>query len=136
MRESIIISAELSTLSERENKERTSLLTELLDTLPIDYRPVQGMYKGSSERSFIIALSNGNLLAQDIIDIALDDYGQEAALIIDSELKGSLIFKGGASEHIGTFKALDSYTRINDIVYICEPPEPQLDTTGTTIRRL
>jgi len=136
MKNSIIISAELSTLSRSENQLRTWSLKHLLEELPIKYKSVQGMYKGSSEQSFIIDLSEGNVLVEEIIDIALDDYGQEAALIIDENLKGSLIYNDGTSEHIGTFKPLDSYTRVDNQVYICEAPEPQLDTTYTNIRRM
>jgi len=136
MRNSIIISAELSTLSRSENEGRTKRLIELLDALPINYKPVQGMYKGSPEQSFIIDLSDGSVLVEEIIDIALDDYGQEAVLTIDENLNGTLIYTDGTSEVIGTFKPLDSYTRVDDQVYICEAPEPQLNTSYTTIRRM
>ena len=112
-------------------------LENLLFDLPVKYQSVTGCYKKSIEESFIIDLSDGNVLAQDIADIAFNDYGQEAVLLLNDECIGTLLYADNRpSKIIGKFKALESYTRIEDIVYKCIPIESQLDSTHTSVRRL
>lgn len=77
------ISAELSTLSERENIERTEELRDLLLTKGIDFQEVEGCYSGQPETSFILT---SEILARWVCRV----FDQECYLALDSRGVGTL----------------------------------------------
>jgi len=134
MKNSIIISAELSTLDTLENQLRTKQLIKDLNRLEIPFTTVNGMYKGSTEQSFII--ESEFCSHAEIFKLAVK-YKQEAVLVLNHDCIGTLYYMDNSSpDIIGKFKALDSYTRIGHNVYTCEPLATNLDTTEYNIRRL
>ena len=77
------ISAELSTLSERENIERTEELRDTLTISNIPFQEVEGRYSGQPETSFMIT---SEYEARAIARI----WDQECYLALDSRGAGTL----------------------------------------------
>ena len=115
----IIISAEISTKTQEENKKRTDALLSWFRYSSTQYNEVTGMYKGSIERSFIINIEENELGLY--LDLA-SSFHQEAILILDNDNIATLYYlETDKTEVIGQFQPLDSYTRVGDTVYTCEP---------------
>ena len=108
-KEFVILSAELSHLSENENIKRT---TELLTALQNNgFNPVrfEGHYKGSKESSFGIPLNQYYTLIKDNNDLntlemlAFDRFNQESILVQYSDGHARLHYRNHI-EHIGKLR--------------------------------
>jgi len=96
-KEFIIMSAERSKLSPKENLERTTELEDYLKTNEFSFEQVKGVYEGKEETSFKIditpAVSIGGLLS-----LALNSFEQDCILAAYSNGKARLLGDGFASE--------------------------------------
>lgn len=115
----VILSAELSSKFAEANAQSTEALRLALRDSDIPYREVKGIYKGTSETSFMLVLPWEKLY---VADRLRDSFEQESYLLIDSNSLASLEFEGG-SEILGKFTELTQvpmhgdYTLINGVAY-------------------
>lgn len=80
----VILSAELSTNSEQENMKRTSLLALMLSDLKLTAKPIEGIYKGIKEVSFMVNLPIGEAYAdmlETIENLAFKTFKQDSILV-------------------------------------------------------
>lgn len=98
----IFLSAELSTLDSAENVRRTAILAGHLAVKGYAFRQLQGVYKGSKERSFAVEVSPKEV--QSILDLA-KSFTQESVLIVDEKNAASLLFiETKVKSKLGKFK--------------------------------
>lgn len=99
----VIISAELPTMSERENKYRTQSLMNDLSEEGYIWVAVRGTYKGTSETSILVTLgmdySNQMLYLRELAQ----SYNQNSILEISQD-RGWLLFGDDTEEYLGTRK--------------------------------
>jgi len=120
----IILSAELSDLSNEENKSRTLTLDSWLRDLGLNFTQVQGCYKGSSEESFLVVIRESDCI-ETLKGFAFKQFNQDSVLYQDTSGLCYLEYENGISNKIGRFeqvnpnyiKTLDAYTVINDKVF-------------------
>lgn len=120
-----ILSAELSTLSESENRQRTETLKHMLDDLNLEYIPAQGCYKGTTEQSFVV--STPDVITFNVVaNFAFNNFAQESVLYVDGDKSAHLMYGTNfKNELLGTFnqvnpkliESLDAYTIIDNTVY-------------------
>lgn len=123
------ISAELAQLDAQENAERHSDLEADLSNLGLSFHLAEGVYKGKSEKCFLIAHQGG--VAGDywpkIVDLALK-YNQEALLHVGADRYGSLYYPSSEVwEGLGKLKEVtpdfaikqESYVRFDYRFYHC-----------------
>lgn len=118
-----IISAERFNLSVEDNKARTlGLVKDMLD-LGLCFTAVQGVYKGTSEQSFIVFAHD---MPEGWIMAKMRELDQESILAVEQGNGASLVYADGGTEYLGKFQrhkgALDyhdAYTLIADQAWVC-----------------
>ncbi|MDB4725837.1 hypothetical protein OAF54_00280 [bacterium] len=78
-----IISAELSTLSERENIERTEELADLLEEREIPYQSTVGRFNGVKESSFVV-------FSEKVAEYYCKAFDQQCYMFVDRRGDASL----------------------------------------------
>lgn len=126
-KEIIILSAELSTLSEFENTMRTNQLNNSLKSLGVSFKEIQGYYKNTKETSFVVVLDNNTNLKT--IQGLASHFNQECILFSDSDRVSKLVYPNGNETSIGTLKSVskfeatkhDNYSYCSDLdqYFIC-----------------
>jgi len=124
-KEVVIISAELTNESGISNVDLSVNLEKCLDDCNLQFNKASGVYKGSSEKSFIVLPRNSaeiNVLKE----FAFKNFNQESILFQDKSGDTFLIYSDGKKEAIGRLKKvrseldLDSYTVLNGEIYTTE----------------
>ena len=122
----IILSAELSNLSNAENLRRTETLRHCLEDLDFSFSDAVGSYKGEIEESFVVIV-NDQTEIDTLKDFAFKNFNQETVLYQDGNGYAHLI-ESNATQHpklIGrlsrvskddAFKAV-RYTMFNEKYY-------------------
>ena len=107
---------------DNDNVHRHTTVREFLDAELVPYVECLGVYKGQSERSFLVAdTDRGRAIA----DNAAASYGQESILLVDANKNAELVYRDGTRESIGTWRTVargetpDSYTEHNGTKYTC-----------------
>ncbi len=106
LQEFIILSAELSTLSINENRNRTVNLFKCLKELGFNFRPIEGCYKGATEISFMVIVKDEAEI-ETVKDLGLKSFKQDSILFRDYKGETSLIFNNSDIMSIGRFKQVD-----------------------------
>jgi len=120
----IILSAELSDLSNEENLKRSINLGACLEDLGLNFSKVQGCYKGVKELSFMVIIKDQAEMYA-IQDFAFKNFNQESILYQDANGLCHLEYQNGDSEVLGRFEQInpkyietvDAYTVINNRVF-------------------
>lgn len=89
-----IISAERHTSTPADNLRETQRLSLELCDLGLSFKQVEGVYGGTSERSFLVRLSDSGVVARDQIAILSDQaraYAQDCILHVDASSQAWLI---------------------------------------------
>lgn len=113
LQEFIILSAELSTLGHKENNERSFRLFNCLKDLNINFKPVEGCYKGSSEISFLVIVKDEAEI-EAIKDLGLKSFEQDSILFRDFKGNTELHFGSGAVESLGKFKKVPRHEAVHE----------------------
>lgn len=100
----VLMSAELSTLNQTQNNDRTAELERLMLEKGLKFGPATGSYKGTLEKSFVIDASEDIL---PVVDELARKFGQESVLVVDENQKATLIFSDGKKEVLGQMMAVD-----------------------------
>lgn len=119
--EIVIISAELDSQPKSRNKQRTEALFAHLNERGFNPVPVNGVYKGSVERSFLVRLRDESDLLY-LEDLAFTIFKQESILVQYSDGHSRLHY-GDAVEYLGKLTEvpvkdalkLDSYSYVPSI---------------------
>lgn len=119
-----IISAERYDLTVEENKARTlAFVQEMLD-LGLTFVAVRGVYKGTSEQSFIV---NAYGMPTGWIQHKMRELDQESILVIEQDNSATLVYADGAEEYLGKFQrhrgsvdGLEAYTSIAGNAWVCK----------------
>ena len=127
----VIISAELSTLTPKENELRTRALQRNLDYSEIPYKKVTGVYKGTEEVSFLVITAG-------VPWPLVEQFKQESALFVGKEREAILHYNNSFKaygdikfpERVGTFQVVSearakqqdcyTYDHEKNLYYICE----------------
>jgi enoyl-[acyl-carrier-protein] reductase (NADH) len=121
----VIFSAELASLSEESNRNRTALMAGALSNRGIEWQRVDGAYEGHREASFLVFTYEGSDTADQIEKLA-QHYQQESILYVDAQrLAYLLMVREGRTIELGKFKELtwaeaeraSNYTEIGGRVY-------------------
>lgn len=112
LQEFIILSAELDTMSPRNNYQRTELLDSMLQELKFPYKQIQGCYKGSTEQSFMVIVKN-EIEYEVVKDFAFKSFNQESILFRDYKGEASLLYQNGKTEVLGKFKQVDDVSNLD-----------------------
>ena len=122
----IIFSVERHNMSEQANRHNTAYAESLLIDEDLDYLPVQGMYLGVPENSFIVFSQD----AFDMIRGIAKEFDQESILMADENGESELVYlTDGHTEPIGRFTEMPenadltrfvAYSVINEKVYTCQ----------------
>jgi len=125
-KQAFIISAELSTLSKAENKDRTASLIKLLHSLRLPFKIADGMYEGVAEQSLYIVAEN---TYNSVIKNIANEYEQHSYMRIYSDGHAELVYVNAANkgevQSIGVFTKvfskdnLKAYTIIAGVIYTC-----------------
>jgi hypothetical protein len=126
----LFISAELSTLSDAQNKARTRSLSDILAGLSesgFQVSEVQGCYMGSLETSYRVTCPDNDLFNLSMIRTIARQFGQHSILWVNADGQSFLDYLDGNMEHLGTMKKLEkqcgqgivpsSYSKIGDDLY-------------------
>jgi hypothetical protein len=124
----VILSAELSKLSSVENDRRTVLLNDMITELRLPFKPAKGVYKGSSENSFVVVVKDQADIDA-LTGFAFKGFGQESVLHQDSNQLARLIYADGKMETLGKLvqvpkeltETLDNYTVMENKFYTTIP---------------
>ena len=103
----VLISAELKTLSQVENVQRTARLGADLMMFGLGYKRAFGSYNGSIEKSFVVDASEDTAL-EHLRDLA-SEYGQESILVVqdDANRSADLFFTFPKTiQRLGSFQAI------------------------------
>jgi hypothetical protein len=99
-RYTIVLSAEVASLTTGDNSRRTALLENHLK--PYNYVKGFGVYKGTEEVSFKVKVCQ-KATVDDLVAVAIHTLGQECVLVIDNVTKSAeLHFAHGVTERIGS----------------------------------
>lgn len=117
----MILSAEYYTLSKSENEIRTNTLRSCLEIMGVDFEQVSGVYKGTSEVSFLCDVSDIDT-QETIQNLAFDVFGQESVLHKEYDGFCELLYKDARVDYLGKVKQitedeakeLDAYTILAD----------------------
>lgn len=120
----IILSAELSSLSSKENVRRSTLLNDLLVELKMPFNTAEGVYKGMKETSFVVIVGDNSEL-ETIKNLAFKSFNQESVLHQDVNQEAFLMFRDGNIERLGRLEqvskqeveTLDAYTVMDGKYY-------------------
>lgn len=124
----VILSAELSGLPSISNDRRTTLLNDMIAELKLSFKPAKGVYKGSSENSFVVIV-NDQADIDTLANFAFISFGQESVLHQDSNQLARLVYADGRMETLGRLaqvpkelaESLDNYTVMEDKFYTTLP---------------
>lgn len=124
----VILSAELSGLPSISNDRRTTLLNDMIAELKLSFKPAKGVYKGSSEKSFVVIV-NDQADIDTLANFAFISFGQESVLHQDSNQLARLVYADGRMETLGRLaqvskelaETLDNYTVMEDKFYTTLP---------------
>lgn len=108
----IIISAESTNNSKKQNTINTDLLENELLSLDFDFKLVVGYWEGVSEFSFLVISEDIDLLK----NIA-KKYQQEAILFVNSCRKATVFYTAGGFDDIGQFNNISEYEAKNSENY-------------------
>lgn len=120
----VILSAELSSLSSKENVRRSELLNDMLSELKMPFKPSEGVYKGMKESSFVVLVNDGAEL-ETLKNFAFKNFNQESVLHQDANQEAFLVFQDGTIERLGRLEqvskqeveTLDAYTMMDGKFY-------------------
>lgn len=112
-----ILSACIEGNDEQTNKALTESMAVALGRLGIAFKPVEGIYQGVSEDSFLVQLEHENELVK-VLALAWT-YDQESVLIADDYRFASLVFPDGSSKALGKLRVVqkDELSRTGDYTY-------------------
>ena len=121
----IILSAELDTLTPKDNRVRTKNLKNCLRDLEITPHGAVGAYKNSVEH-IVIAFPKDELEADVITQLALRQFGQDSVLYRGMNGVASLFFSDGNTKELGTLvetsmalaRRHENYTVFNNKYYV------------------
>ena len=105
--QAIILSGELSTLNDYENLKRTINLGACLEDCNFKFKKCLGVYKGTSEVSFLVVVKNEDDI-QTIKDFAFKSFNQESFLLQDVNGLCALEYNNGKIETLGKFQRVNS----------------------------
>lgn len=125
--QAIILSGELSNLSNEENLARTINLGACLEDCNFQFKKALGVYKGQEEVSFVVLVWNQDDI-NTVKDFAFKNFNQESVLLQDANGLCSLEFQNGDSKTLGKFKTInpkfieqyDNYTVMDGKVFVTE----------------
>jgi len=120
----VVISAEKSDLSPRDNINRTEELLDILSDHGFTYTRGIGKYNGILEESVLVSINNYPLVnTEDSINwmqMIAREFGQECILEI-KQGHGWLRYSDGGEEYIGTMRPAteteDAYSKFGDLVF-------------------
>ena len=119
MKNKLIFSAELSTMSSYQNNRRTMSLIQTINNMNISFIKAIGSYKGSKETSFIVSSKHINI----VLDL-MNLFSQESILVLDSKGQASLRFADnnvidlmGRMMQIESNELPEAYTIVNNKVF-------------------
>ena len=123
----VIISAELTNLSEFENKQRTDRLESWLNDLNVQFTKSFGTYNNKTENSFFVNVNNNEEL-NTLMDYAFKNFNQESILYSDRTGTCWLEFRDSSTEKLGTMRqvspklveSLKNYVVVNGTVLTTE----------------
>lgn len=105
--QAIILSGELSTLNDYENLKRTINLGACLEDCNFKFKKCLGVYKGTSEVSFLVVVKNEDDI-QIIKDFAFKSFNQESILLQDANGLCTLEYNNGKIKALGKFQRVNS----------------------------
>jgi len=119
-KQAFVLSAELSTLSVRENFHRTEELIQLLNKHKLPFKLVEGNYEGSTEVSLYIVAEN---TYNSVIKLLADTFDQECYLRVHSDGHAELVFKDGSIKSVGKWTPTDkqpekNYSKVDGLYFI------------------
>ena len=125
MRRVVILSGELSNLSEQENKTRSRNLESCLDDLNITNNIGVGVYKNSVETCFV-CLPKNEYEVQALQELAFKSFNQECILYQGKGGKAFIVPQKGNYTDIGKLRLVTKkqaykqayYTVLNDQYYV------------------
>ena len=125
--QAIILSGELSSLSNEENLARTINLGACLEDCNFSFKKCLGVYKGVKEVSFIVLAWNQDDI-NTLKDFAFKSFDQESVMLQDANGLCTLEFENNTSKTLGKFRNInpkyieqyDSYTVFDDKVFVTE----------------
>ncbi len=113
----IILSGELSTLTQEKNQRRTITLGACLESLDFTFKKVSGCYNGIKEVSFLVIPRNNTEI--DILKgLAFTKFGQESVLYQDTTGHCFLEYPNDTSEKIGRFEEITNADNIQNYTII------------------
>lgn len=123
-RQVVILSAELSSLSKKENERRSELLNDMLVELNFSFNPALGVYKGVGESSFVVLINDGADL-ETLKNFAFKSFNQESILHQDANQEAFLIYQNRTMERLGRLEQISkdeaeklvAYTEMNGKYY-------------------
>ena len=123
----VILSAELNTVTNESNRQRTLNLEACLQECGFSFNKAKGYYKGDLEDSFVVLPKNQDEI-EALKDFAFKNFKQESILLQDSNGRAILVYSDGKNEDIGRLRqvnpklvdTLDSYTVLNGVLYTTE----------------
>lgn len=124
LQEFIILSAELSTEDNLENAIRTERLAMMLEDLHLPFKVIEGVYKGTSEVSFMVTVKNESEY-ETVKDLGLKTFGQESVLFRNLHGLAFLVYGNGKLESIGRFQQVndvekeESYSVVDGNFWVC-----------------
>lgn len=98
------ISAFRDTLTLEENNHRHKYMSEVLTRLKVLHRPIEGMFKGTKELSFLVHLTNEVTL--ELIQSVAIEFDQESVLYRDSNNQVWNVNSKGEQDSLGTFRKI------------------------------
>lgn len=126
----VIISASVNNQDKSSNRVRTDKLRRILSELHychgcfFSFKGVEGIYKGSSEQSFIVILRSDHIEEEISMlkGLAFNMFNQESVLVKDNKNKAKLVFKDDSEQSLGDFieikkeelKNYDNYTILSN----------------------
>jgi len=116
----VIISAELDSNSNAENRFVSRNLLHILELNEINFKVVIGVYKGVKEISYLIIEPN----VDQILHLSAK-YKQESILVVSEDRTASLSYSDGKTESIGSWKEV---TRLKAESCDCHTYDPILNT--------
>ena len=115
-REFVILSAELEGNTVLGNLLATNNLESCLDDLGLQYKQVEGCYKGVSEVSFMVMTPCESTL-EVVKDLGLKSFGQESVLFRGYDGRCVLYYGDGGIERLGTFKQVSQSEALQNDAY-------------------
>lgn len=112
----VIFSADLSLLTDEQNKLKRDYVKFRLDRLGVPFIKVQGAYKGTKEHSFLVHGSNLKA-AQDLAKLT----GQESILVRDEDGVAFLEYQNGTRERLGHMVAVSKDEALASDAYTYRP---------------